>query len=181
MTRRDRSSFISEGDSPTPKLLEELHWKLEAIEKGFFGGISFSTIIRAIGDMILLLRDLLEEGDLLTQEPAWNVIIHEDPHDPLINQRDANMHVTSSRVPVNNPQVGLTPRLAEWIDKIIITCFGLAENPAADPNFMFGTEQNSQLLRPQVPVTRASLYYWKRLRKRRTKDQHKVGEKPYEE
>lgn len=146
MPRRDRSLFSSEQDFRSTQLLEELSLVVEALKMGFSTSTPFSTIMRSVGDFILLIRNFLEEG--IPQNPSSHSIkILQDPKDPLVYEVDERMNVRSIRIPTDNPIIKtiqdeeIDDKLDEWLEKIIITFHALAVNPAADPNIMFDAKR----------------------------------------
>jgi len=193
MPRRDRSLFRSEGDFATHPLLEELIRLVDTLAQGWSVATPFKVIMKAIGDIVLLLKNLLEEG-IPTSENATDVAVNEgvdldegrikrkfnltsvwipDPSgkwiqdtirtpDPLYTLVDERKNVTSRKTPVPNPPQGLTPQLEEWLSNIITTTFALADNPAADPNFLLGQATGSH--KEQKKLNFAQYGYWQRKR-----------------
>jgi len=76
MTRRDRSVFRSEADFTTHPLLDELIRLVETLAQGWSVVTPFKVIMKAIGDIVLLLKNLLEEG-IPTSESATDVAVNE--------------------------------------------------------------------------------------------------------
>jgi len=62
MPRRDRSLFSDEGDFSTHPLLKELIRVVEALARGWSVETPFRVIMQSIGEILMLLRNLLAEG-----------------------------------------------------------------------------------------------------------------------